>query len=66
VDELRSFWRDLQWRDHSTDDPFLFRAQDQIISLAARQGLPAMYPLRQFVDAGALMSYAKPAAVEAE
>ena len=38
-------------------DPFLFRAQDQIISLASRQGLPAMYPVRQFVDAGGLMSY---------
>jgi putative ABC transport system substrate-binding protein len=38
-------------------DPFLFQAQDQIISLAARYGLPAIYPVRQFVDAGGLMSY---------
>ena len=38
-------------------DPFLFRARDQIISLAARHGLPAIYPVRQFVDAGGLMSY---------
>ena len=38
-------------------DPFLFRAHDQIISLAARHGLPAIYPVRQFVDAGGLMSY---------
>jgi putative ABC transport system substrate-binding protein len=38
-------------------DPFLFRAHDQIISLAARYGLPAIYPLRAFVDAGGLMSY---------
>ena len=38
-------------------DPFLSRAQDQIISLAARYGLPAIYPVRQFVDAGGLMSY---------
>jgi putative ABC transport system substrate-binding protein len=38
-------------------DPFLFRAQDQIISLAARRGLPAIYPLREFVDGGGLMSY---------
>src|SRR6266851_2184591 len=35
----------------------LFRTQDQIISLAARYGLPAIYPLREFVDAGGLMSY---------
>jgi putative ABC transport system substrate-binding protein len=38
-------------------DPFLFRAHDQIISLAARHGLPTIYPVRQFVDAGGLMSY---------
>jgi putative ABC transport system substrate-binding protein len=38
-------------------DPFFFRAQDQIISSAARYGLPAIYPLRAFVDAGGLMSY---------
>jgi putative tryptophan/tyrosine transport system substrate-binding protein len=38
-------------------DPFLFRAHDQIISLAAQHGLPAIYPVRQFVDAGGLMSY---------
>jgi putative ABC transport system substrate-binding protein len=38
-------------------DPFLFRAHDQIISLAARHGLPAIYPVRAFVDAGGLMSY---------
>jgi putative ABC transport system substrate-binding protein len=31
--------------------------RDQIISLAARHGLPAIYPVRQFVDAGGLMSY---------
>ena len=38
-------------------DPFFFRARDQIISLAARHGLPAIYPVRQFVDADGLMSY---------
>ena len=38
-------------------DPFLFRAHDRIISLAARYGLPAIYPVRGFVDAGGLMSY---------
>jgi putative ABC transport system substrate-binding protein len=38
-------------------DPFLFGAHDRIISLAARYGLPAIYPVRGFVDAGGLMSY---------
>ena len=38
-------------------DPFLSRARDQIISSAARYGLPAIYPLREFVDAGGFMSY---------
>jgi putative ABC transport system substrate-binding protein len=28
-------------------DPFLFEARDQIISLAARHGLPVIYPVRQ-------------------
>src|SRR5215469_3548752 len=37
--------------------PFLSRARDQIISSAARYGLPAIYPLREFVDAGGFMSY---------
>ena len=38
-------------------DPFLFGAQAQIISLAARYSLPTIYPLREFVTAGGLMSY---------
>jgi putative ABC transport system substrate-binding protein len=38
-------------------DPFFTRARDRIVSLAARHGLPAIYPVRQFVDAGGLMSY---------
>jgi putative ABC transport system substrate-binding protein len=38
-------------------DPFLFGAHDRIISLAARYDLPAIYPIRGFVDAGGLMSY---------
>jgi putative ABC transport system substrate-binding protein len=38
-------------------DPFIFSARDQIISLADRHGLPAIYPVRQFVDEGGLMSY---------
>jgi putative ABC transport system substrate-binding protein len=36
----------------------LFDAQrDQIIGLAARHSLPAMYPIREFAAAGGLMSY---------
>ena len=38
-------------------DPFLIQAQDRITSLAASYRLPAIYPLRDFVDAGGLMSY---------
>jgi putative ABC transport system substrate-binding protein len=38
-------------------DPFFFGAQDQIIALAARYRLPAIYPRAEFVKAGGLMSY---------
>ena len=38
-------------------DPFLIQAQDRITSLASSHSLPAMYPLREFVDGGGLMSY---------
>jgi putative ABC transport system substrate-binding protein len=40
-----------------TADGFLIGQQDQIVALAARYGLPAMYPLSQYVLAGGLMSY---------
>ena len=40
-----------------TADGFLISRQDQIITLAARYAVPAMYPLSQFVTAGGLMSY---------
>ena len=30
----------------------------RIVNLAAKHGLPAMYPQREYVDAGGLMSYA--------
>jgi ABC-type uncharacterized transport system substrate-binding protein len=38
-------------------DPILFREREQIADLAARSHLPAMYALRQHVDAGGLMAY---------
>jgi len=38
-------------------DPFFNRAHDQIISLAARFRVPAIYESREFVVAGGLISY---------
>jgi putative tryptophan/tyrosine transport system substrate-binding protein len=38
-------------------DAFLFTHQEQIISLAARHGLPTIYSYRAYVVAGGLMSY---------
>jgi putative ABC transport system substrate-binding protein len=38
-------------------DPFLFGQREQIVQLAARHNVPAIYFLREFVDAGGLMSY---------
>ena len=38
-------------------DPFLVQAHDRITALAVSHSLPAIYPLRDFVDAGGLMSY---------
>jgi putative ABC transport system substrate-binding protein len=39
------------------DDPFLSGHREQIIALAARHALPAMFPLREHALAGGLMSY---------
>ena len=41
-----------------TPDTTLILNRDQIIALAARHRLPAVYALRVFVEAGGLMSYA--------
>jgi putative ABC transport system substrate-binding protein len=38
-------------------DPFLFNRRDQIVSLAARHRIPAIYYLRDFARAGGLMAY---------
>jgi putative tryptophan/tyrosine transport system substrate-binding protein len=40
-----------------SSDAFLFTRQEQIVSLAARHALPTIYPLREYVVAGGLMSY---------
>ena len=38
-------------------DPFLFGHREQLAIVAARHGVPTIYPLRDYVVAGGLMSY---------
>ena len=38
-------------------DTFFFSHRELFAALAARYGIPTIYPLREFVEAGGLMSY---------
>jgi ABC-type uncharacterized transport system substrate-binding protein len=38
-------------------DPFFMVRREEIVALVAQQGLPAVYPFREFTAAGGLMSY---------
>src|SRR5262249_6375661 len=40
-----------------TADGFFFGLYDQLVTLAARYRLPAVYPLNEYVSAGGLLSY---------
>jgi len=40
-----------------TADPFFNTRRHQIVTLAACQGVPVIYPWREYVEAGGLMSY---------
>ena len=39
------------------NDPFFASAREQIIALAARHAIPAVYDLREYADAGGLITY---------
>ena len=38
-------------------DPFLYVQRQKIVAQAARSGVVAVYPIREFVEAGGLISY---------
>jgi len=39
-------------------DPFFVNRREQLVALASHHGVPAIYPLREFVASGGLISYA--------
>ena len=41
----------------TTTNPFYFAERKRIVELAGKYRLPAIYPLKEFVDEGGLMSY---------
>ena len=41
----------------STPDPFFYSRRLQIATLATRHAIPAIYPIREFAEAGGLMTY---------
>jgi putative ABC transport system substrate-binding protein len=43
-------------------DPFFIARRDKFIALAARYRLPVVYPIREFVEVGGLISYGNPVA----
>src|SRR5262249_8617407 len=40
-----------------TPDPFFTNRRRQIVTLATRHAIPAVYDIREFADAGGLLSY---------
>src|SRR5947209_18554680 len=38
-------------------DPFILSRRDQVLVLAARHALPAIYPIRAWAEGGGLISY---------
>jgi putative ABC transport system substrate-binding protein len=60
-DELKSALATLSDRHSGAllvgGDPFFMVRREQITALIAQQKIPAVYPFREFADAGGLMSY---------